>query len=195
MEIKQEYSLQEWQTMFMQGIDLSVLEAKDDLKLFKEYLKEGEVYEHPEKHNDMEIMFFLYKLGYRPEDLGTFFYKEIVKKITYMIPSIIAENDIESLEQLLIELKNKYSQFYFDIAVNEQDTGLKTFHKYIAEARQNKLKADPILEQYIYNGEQLDEDIEPLAIATYLNNITLPQERIYQSYVPQLKHNNNGEYV
>ena len=123
MEIKQEYSQTEWKIMFLEGIDLSVSEAKDEMKLFKEYLQEGEVVDHPEKHNDMEIMFFLYKLGYRPQDLGTFFYKEIVKKITYMIPSIIAENDKEALEQLLNELKNKYSQFYFDIAVNEQDTG------------------------------------------------------------------------
>lgn len=195
MEIKQEYSQKEWQQMFMQGIDLSVLTAQDEMKLFKEYLQEGEVLDHPEKHNDMEIMFFLYKLGYRPEDLGTYYYKEVVKKITYMIPSIIAEDNKEALEQLLNELDNKYSQFYFDIAVNEQDTGLKTFHRYIGEARQNKYEADPIVARYIFNGEELDEDREPLAIAAYLNKITKPQERVYQSYVPRLKHNDNGEYV
>lgn len=84
MEIEQEYSQTEWKIMFLEGIDSSVSEAKNEMKLFKEYLQEGEVVDHPEKHNDMEIMFFLYKLGYRPQDLGTFFYKEIVKKITIL---------------------------------------------------------------------------------------------------------------
>lgn len=47
MEIEQEYSQTEWKIMFLEGIDSSVSEAKNEMKLFKEYLQEGEVVDHP----------------------------------------------------------------------------------------------------------------------------------------------------
>lgn len=187
MEIKDNYTQNEWIELFMGNVDLSVYGAIEDKKLYEEYIATKAI-DDESKINEMEIYYCLSLLGFKLEQLGTYYYKEIINRLLQIIPSIFENNDIEQLEQLLISLKNKFSQFYFDIAVNEQDTGLKTFHRIIKEAKDNRNKPDELLSKKIFNNEPLDEDLEPLAIAKYLNEVVLTKnKKINNGSVPRLQ--------
>jgi hypothetical protein len=79
-----------------------------------------------------------------------------------------------SREELLQELQSPFSQFYFDVARNDLDIGLKTFHSYIEHALESVDygKADTTLLLDIYSNfsKETDYGEHALMIAEYVRN-------------------------
>lgn len=81
------------------------------------------------KKKEMEILNLLEQLGYPIEKVGTYFYKDMILKIVEYLENLEEVNGFKKYNKLLDELENHYSHFYFDLARNELDIGIKTFHE------------------------------------------------------------------
>lgn len=62
---------------------------------------------------------------------GIKLYAEVLENINYFLNEAQNENEVEELKKQLL---NAYSEFYFDIARNDNDIGLKTFHTLIKDS-------------------------------------------------------------
>lgn len=62
---------------------------------------------------------------------GIKLYAEVLDNIKYFLNKAQNKNEVEELKGQLL---NPYSQFYFDIARNDNDIGLKTFHALIKDS-------------------------------------------------------------
>ena len=106
-----------------------------------------------------KILEILEQLGFSPDSLGFYYYKDVIVRIikrlewldtdgyyfilgetnpelleklsTSQLEIYIKQNLNGYLEYLKEELNNPYSQFYFDIARNDNDISTKRFHEYI----------------------------------------------------------------
>lgn len=133
-------------------------ELKYDYKL-KENLSE-------EKKLEVDTLNVLELLGYPLEQTGTYFYKDIIVKIIKQMQESIS---IESYQMLISALNNDYSQFYFDIARNNYDVGLKTFHNCINTSRKTKKRKNLTLQQKIgIDDSKMNYKEEALLIANYI---------------------------
>ena len=95
---------------------------------------------------DAKTLKILEELGYSLEETGTYFYKDVIVKAVEQLQESSSE---ESYQELIEDLNNDYSQFYFDIARNGYDVGLKTFHSCINISHQTKNPQDTVLQQRI----------------------------------------------
>lgn len=100
--------------------------------------------------DSIEVLDLLAKLGYPMDLVGTYLYKDMILIAKNYLLDI--QDDQVQKNQLLAQMQSPYSQFYFDIARNDLDIGIKTFHEYVNEAIENIQynKADSILMQEIY---------------------------------------------
>ena len=108
----------------------------------------------------MEVLAMLEKLSFSMDSMGTYLYKDmIVKVMRYLDGQDDLGHALDEAE-LLQELKNPYSQFYFDLARNEMDIGLKTFHSHIEYALESVDygNVDTTLLQDIYSNFSLETD-------------------------------------
>lgn len=108
----------------------------------------------------MEVLAMLEKLSFPMDSMGTYLYKDmIVKVMRYLDGQDDLGHALDEAE-LLQELKNPYSQFYFDLARNEMDIGLKTFHSHIEYALESVDygNVDTTLLQDIYSNFSLEAD-------------------------------------
>lgn len=95
---------------------------------------------------EVETLKILEKLGYSLTETGTYFYKDVIVKAIEQLQEATLE---ENYRELIIAINNDYSQFYFDIARNGYDVGLKTFHSCINISHQTKNPQDTVLQQRI----------------------------------------------
>lgn len=95
---------------------------------------------------EVETLKILEELGYSLEETGTYFYKDVIVKAVEQLQESSSE---ESYQELIEDLNNDYSQFYFDIARNGYDVGLKTFHSCINISHQTKNPQDTVLQQRV----------------------------------------------
>lgn len=84
-----------------------------------------------EKVLKAQILNLLEQRGLTKKNIGTEFYAEVIANISYFIAKAKSDEEVEELKE---QLQNPYSEFYFDIARNDNDTGLKTFHSLISDA-------------------------------------------------------------
>lgn len=85
----------------------------------------------------MEVLDFLEKLGFSIDNPGTYLYKDmVVKAMDYLNGTDNFGNSI-SRDELLQQMKKPFSQFYTDVARNNLDIGIKTFHAYVEQAIEN----------------------------------------------------------
>ena len=99
---------------------------------YKQYLnyKENKLNDISEdKKKEMETLNLLEELGYSIEKVGTYFYKDMILKIVEYLENLEEVNGFKKYNKLLEELANHYSNFYFDLARNDLDVGIKTFHE------------------------------------------------------------------
>lgn len=96
-----------------------------------------------DEQQEIDVLKVLEELGYPMQETGTYFYKDIIIKAKQELQKIY-QKDPEAKEaaeaNLSKEMGNKFSQFYFDIARNNLDMGLKTFHSCISLAHQNRIQ-------------------------------------------------------
>lgn len=83
---------------------------------------------------EMEILSLLDRLGYPMNEIGTYLYKEVILSLVEYMNNIGNKGNVSSYLDLTEQLNNSYSQFYFDIARNDLDMGLKSFHNSIGIA-------------------------------------------------------------
>ena len=102
----------------------------------------------------MEILSVLERLNFPMDEIGTYFFKDMIVKAVRYLDSRDDFGNYVSQDTLLQELKSPYSQFYFDLARNEKDIGVKTFHTCIENslANINYNKADTTLLYEIYSN-------------------------------------------
>jgi len=80
---------------------------------------------------DLKILDVLKTNGFSVDDMGTFFYKEVIKKAVFSLMDCQQEMDITSLQQQIV---SPYSLFYYDIITKFNGINLESFHAYIKEA-------------------------------------------------------------
>ena len=98
-----------------------------------------------EDQKEINTLSILENLGYPMTETGTYFYKNVIIRAMDELQQIKTEQDYVDL---MSTMANNYSQFYFDIARNEYDIGLTTFHSCIHIVNQHK------------NGHQTNEKLQ-----------------------------------
>lgn len=127
----------------------------------------------------VETLNVLEELGYSLEETGTYFYKDVIVKI---IEQLQVSSSEESYQELITDLNNDFSQFYFDIARNGYDVGLKTFHGCINMTRETKNIQNTLLQERIGIEEaNMNYKQEALLIANYITENQTRKE------MPQIK--------
>ena len=122
---------------------------------YKQYIKYKE--NMCESNKEMETLHLLEELGYPIEEMGTYFYKDMILKIVEYLENIENEFESNKYHELLDELDNHFSHFYFDLARNELDVGIKTFHGVLANEISN-------IDHSNANSEKFDEVFGSTAI-------------------------------
>ena len=122
---------------------------------------------------DMQILNCLESLGYPMDELGTYLYKNVVLSTYSEVVDNDVRNDKSLADSLLLKLNYRLSNFYHELARNDLDMGVKTFHQYILIAM-SKIDSDNIdksLEKKIY-GDTKPASYGTMAfkIALYLDN-------------------------
>ena len=131
------YTLEEKIALVLYGISGAMYEASSDMRKYLEYkelkkqIPNSKLILSEDDQVDVDILQLLEDNGFSFDELGTFLYKDVIKNVILTLKKI--KNDDEKVE-LQHQLQNAYSQFYFDIARNDKDMGVKTFHAYIQNA-------------------------------------------------------------
>ena len=163
-----------------------------DKQAYMEYKKNKLDY----KNNDMEVLVLLENLGYPTNEVGTYLYKYMILKISeYLETGLTIRQEPITKEQLKLEIKNFFSQFYLDIARNELDMGIKTFHNYISVAvskiNYENLNISLFYEIFGNNIQDIDYAEQAFIIATYIienkqkNKKTSPITRQRKKDIPK----------
>ena len=83
---------------------------------------------------EMRVLSMLENLGFDMNEDGTYLYKNMVLKIKNYLCEILTKGDNVDLKDYLLGIKEKYSQFYVDVARNDMDMGVRTYHEYVEKA-------------------------------------------------------------
>lgn len=165
-----------------------VYEDKQDYEKYKL----GSLEDNSEdKLQQMEVLSVLEKLSFPMGEVGTYFFKDvIIKTMRYLDGTDDFGNSINTSE-LLGELQSPYSQFYFDIARNELDIGVKTFHSYIEHALESVQyeNADAALLFEIYSNfsKETDYGEHALIIAEHIRNAKRKAEGYQYTLISSVK--------
>lgn len=87
-----------------------------------------------EKLQEMQVLSSLYKLGFPVDEEGTYLYKSMIMKALHHLDGFDDIGHPITEDELLNQMQSKFSQFYLDVARNDLDIGIKTFHAYIKQA-------------------------------------------------------------
>ena len=159
-------------------LPLSYDEMASKYKDYKKKMMPIEKLSQREK-KEVETLKILEELGYSLEETGTYFYKDVIVKAVEQLQESSSE---ESYQELIEDLNNDYSQFYFDIARNGYDVGLKTFHGCINMSRETKNIQNTLLQERIGIEEaNMNYKQEALLIANYITENQTRKE------IPQIK--------
>lgn len=169
--------------MYVYGIREAIYVASFEKEKYLEN-KKGITRDYTKKEvQHLKVLEFLDDNGFSMNDLGTYLYKDVICRIIDFMNKSLKPSEIIELKN---QLKDAYSQFYFDIARNEKDMGLKTFHLCIQIAienmdtkKRNLGVINKICEQKKVNYGQLAWEI-----ASYLTispSLTLKKEPIASS--------------
>ena len=111
--------------------------AYEDKMLYDVYKNQGISCIEDEKIVDIIVLEKLEKLGLPMNGLGTYLYKDLVMKAYSEVVSNDVRNDKSLADSLLLRLNYRLSNFYHELARNDLDMGVKTFHQYINMAFTN----------------------------------------------------------
>lgn len=80
---------------------------------------------------EMEVIGVLDKLNFPLCEVGTYLFKDMIVKAIHELDGYDYFGNLLTEDALLMQMRQPFSQFYVDIARNELDMGIKTFHTYI----------------------------------------------------------------
>lgn len=135
---------------FLSRIGVIVGVAHNDKMAYETYRKTGEVLKN-NSLEEMEIIELLESLGYPLEETGTYLYKSLIISVLNYLRGYPVRLEVLGEEELKEQLTSPYSQLYFDIARNDMDLGIKTFHALIIRATMKVDKSN--------TSEELIDDI------------------------------------
>lgn len=108
--------------------------------------KSGQLQSCGKYEREFKVLELLDSMGFPMNHPGTYFFKDLIIKIFYTL----AFADHNGRINLIRELDNPFSNFYFDLARNDLDLGIKSFHEFVLDAFNNMDvgNADPDLLSY-----------------------------------------------
>ena len=83
---------------------------------------------------EMRVLSMLENLGFDMNEDGTYLYKNMILKIKNYLCEILTKGDNVDFKDYLLGIKERYSQFYVDVARNDMDMGVRTYHQYLEKA-------------------------------------------------------------
>jgi len=126
---------------------------------------------------DFYVLSILEKLGFPMKHKGTYFYKLVITSVIDYLVNLTSGDETLDYSNLLEQLKNGFSPFYHEIARNELDMGLKSFHLVIADAISNINYGiiNPEVGADIFGkvSSDLDYGEQALMIGSYVANIPI----------------------
>lgn len=141
-----------------------------------------------ERLHDMEILSILDGLGFPMDNIGTYLYKNMIVKVVHHLGGTDSFGQAISQDKLLQQLKSPFSQFYFDVARNDLDMGIKTFHSYIEGMLENVNyeNAEPTLLFEVYSNfsEETDYGEHAFIIGKYVS--TTSKKEVGNQYIKQV---------
>ena len=174
-----EFNDDEKVVMILHSLDGAISEAYDDQQDYFAY-KNGTLGDLSEdKELDMQVIDLLVALGYSVDEMGTFLYKDVVSRVANYISRVSNRADVMACKGLISELKDPYSQFYFQIARNEKWMGCNTFHAHIlkAHASVDVSKADPVVMFKVYSAykNEMDTGEHAFLLGSYVAGHLMPK--------------------
>lgn len=157
----------------MSDLYCSYLGIKEEYKTFLMY-KENKLENIKDiKKKEMNTLNLLEQLGYSIEKIGTYFYKDMILKIVEYLENIEQIKGKKKYQDLLEQLGNHYSHFYFEIARNELDVGVKTFHSVLENQISNNDYSKANIEVFneVFGTKEINNlgyEDKAFVIATYL---------------------------
>lgn len=158
---------------FLFDVNVSNFTVCDDRGMYKRF-KDGKLTDVDEKQAiRIKVLSLLETYGFPMDELGTYFYKDIIVKCYDIINSEQDQGYFDRCGMLLEELKNPYSNFYFDLARNDNDIGTTTFHLYIEKAFNlvDESIANPNLPNNIFGKEteSINYGIQAYQLASFIS--------------------------
>ncbi len=137
----------------------------------------------------MCVLDILERLGFPMDEMGTYLFKNMLIKIARLIDELNEIDGKEILQEVKKQVIQPYSQFYLDLARNELDMGITTFHYHLIDMikRIDFTRADEKLLKLILGGtsDNLSYGELALVIGSYLAG-TLKTNMNKQSMVNQV---------
>lgn len=168
----EDYSQNEKRLMIFHGASFAAYLANKDSDKYAKF-KAGEEQELSDSDSrSMNVLSILERLGYPMEEFGTYLYKEIIIEICDSLKEIADQKfDMEKCEYLLSQLNNGFSQFYYNIAREYLEMGVKSFHLYIQQALEkiNYEKEDLDLAYQIFGANPMEQNygLQAFQLAAY----------------------------
>lgn len=181
------YTMEERLQIVLAGLDGAFTEVSYDKKCYSAY-KEGRLDGMSlETQEEMRILELLEQLGFPMGETGTYLYKNMIAKAVQKISDISTRKEILDCKELITEMKTPYSQFYFDIARNDLDMGVTSFHRCVQRAlsKVDITNADPMLLFQIYSNftEDMDYGEQAFVLSTYVAGFLKPKAPV----IPKIK--------
>ena len=156
--------------VFFNSVNFMANAAHKDKKAYEAYKRNQEVIEGA-SIEELEILSILDELGYPLGEIGTYLYKALIVNVLNYLRGVPIRREVLSEEELKEQLSNPFSQLFFDIARNDMDLGIKTFHAAISRASANvdSENVNRKLSEEIFSGnfEPMDYSLNALDIAKY----------------------------
>ena len=89
--------------------------------------------------DEMNVLYLLELLGFPMDETGTFLYKEMIVEASRELKN----SGVAEKKMIKSAMANPYSQFYFNIARNNLDIGIKTFHQFVSLSYEHRLPKCP----------------------------------------------------
>lgn len=170
-------SRQDITRLFVSGYIEFSSSVMSEKALYDKYKKKEAIISDPRMKIEMEVLELLEGLGFPMDEIGTYFYKDLIARIV-----AILVGDLADRPQIEAALEDPYSQLYFDVARNELDIGIKSFKEFVslAFAKIDITNADPeLLDSVIARMEDAVSNNQlPLVIAEHSRSLDLGQSRV-----------------
>ena len=156
--------------VFFNSVNFMANVVHQDKKAYEAYKRTQEVVEGA-SIEELEILNILDELGYPLGEIGTYLYKALIVNILNYLRGVPIRREVLSEEELKEQLNNPFSQLFFDIARNDMDLGIKTFHAAINRASANVdiESVNRKMSEEIFSGnfDPVDYSFNALDIAKY----------------------------
>ena len=160
------------ESAFTRGYFLGLMtDDRDDYKKYQAGCLEGV---SEDKLLEMEVLSVLDRLSFPLQDVGTYLFKDMIVKAIQELDGYDAFGNVITEDELLHQMRQPFSQFYVDVARNELDMGIKTFHTHIERTLEDVdyKKADVSLLYEIYSNfsNETDYGEHAFIIAKHMRN-------------------------